>query len=56
MARLISEDEVKRFHEDGFTIVPGFFSKAEIDKLYSIAIGDTVIKEHAVDLNDQTGK
>lgn len=56
MARLISDDEVKSFHEDGYVIVPGFFSKAEIDKLYSIAIGDTVIREHAVDLNDQTGK
>ncbi len=56
MARLISDTEVKLFHKDGFVIVPGFFSKAETDKLYSIAIGDTVIREHAVDLNDQTGK
>ena len=56
MARLISDEEVKCFHQDGYVIVPGFFSKTEIDKLYNIAIGDTVIKENALDLNDQTGK
>ncbi len=56
MARLISDTEVKLFHKDGYVIVPGFFSEAETEKLYSIAVGDTVIREHAVDLNDQTGK
>lgn len=56
MARLISQEEVKLFNKDGYVIVPGFFNKAEIDKLYSIAVGDSVIREHAVDLNDQTGK
>jgi ectoine hydroxylase-related dioxygenase (phytanoyl-CoA dioxygenase family) len=56
MARLISDKEVQSFHQDGYVIVPGFFSQAETDKLYSIAIGDNVIKQHALDLNDQTGK
>ncbi|HKO79158.1 MAG TPA: phytanoyl-CoA dioxygenase family protein [Chitinophagaceae bacterium] len=56
MARLLADEEVKCFHKDGYVIVPGFFSKAEIDKLYGIAVGDTVIHQHAVDLNDQTGK
>ena len=56
MARVISEQEVKSFNRDGYVIVPGFFSKEEIDKLYGIAIEDTVIHQHAVDLNDQTGK
>ena len=56
MARLLADEEVKSFHKDGYVIVPGFFSKAEINKLYGIAVGDTVIHQHAVDLNDQTGK
>ena len=56
MARLLLDEEVRSFHRDGYVIVPGFFSKAEIDKLYGIAIGDTVIHENALDLNDQTGK
>lgn len=56
MARLLADEEVQSFHKDGYVIVPGFFSKAEIDKLYGIAVGDTVIHQHAVDLNDQAGK
>jgi ectoine hydroxylase-related dioxygenase (phytanoyl-CoA dioxygenase family) len=56
MARTISDKEAADFRRDGYVIVPGFFSKAEIDKLYGIAIGDQVMQEHAVDLNDQTGK
>ncbi|RYF97017.1 MAG: phytanoyl-CoA dioxygenase family protein, partial [Chitinophagaceae bacterium] len=56
MARLLADDEVNLFHQDGYVIVPGFFTRPEIDKLYSIAIGDSVIRDHAVDLNDQTGK
>jgi len=56
MASIISDKAVADFHRDGYVIIPGFFSKPEIDKLYGIAIGDTVMREHAVDLNDQTGK
>ncbi len=56
MARIISDKEVKDFHRDGYSIVPQFFSKAEIEKLYSIATDDTVMRENALDLNDQTGK
>jgi len=56
MARLLSNEEVRSFQLDGYVIVPGFFNKAEIDKLYSIAVSDTVIHENALDLNDQTGK
>jgi len=56
MARVINEKEVALFNRDGYVICKEFFSKAEVDKLYQIAIGDSVIREHAVDLNDQTGK
>lgn len=56
MARVINEKEVALFNRDGYVICKEFFSKAEVDKLYRIAIGDSVIREHAVDLNDQTGK
>ena len=56
MPRLLSGEEVKSFHTDGYVIVPRFFEKNEIDKLFGIATGDPVMREHAVDLNDQTGK
>jgi len=56
MSRLLNDDEVKTFHRDGYVIVPGLFSSKEINKLYQTATADTVIRENALDLNDQTGK
>jgi ectoine hydroxylase-related dioxygenase (phytanoyl-CoA dioxygenase family) len=56
MSRLLNDNEVKTFHRDGYVIVPNFFSDKEINKLYAAATADSVIKENAVDLNDQTGK
>lgn len=56
MSQILNDAEVKTFHRDGFVIVKHFFSKSEIDKLYGIATGDAVVKENAVDLNDQTGR
>ena len=56
MSRTIDSNEVKAFHRDGYLIVKGFFNKKEIDKLYGIAIDDKVVRENALDLNDQTGK
>jgi ectoine hydroxylase-related dioxygenase (phytanoyl-CoA dioxygenase family) len=37
-------------------IVRNFFSQQEIDKLYSIAVNDQVMRSNAVDLNDQQGR
>lgn len=56
MSRLLSAVEVQLFNKDGFVIVPKFFSHEEIDKLYSTATEDTVVRQNALDLNDQTGK
>jgi ectoine hydroxylase-related dioxygenase (phytanoyl-CoA dioxygenase family) len=53
---ILNDQEVASFHRDGFVIRKNFFNKVEIDKLYRIAIGDSVIKENALDLNDQSGK
>jgi ectoine hydroxylase-related dioxygenase (phytanoyl-CoA dioxygenase family) len=52
----LTDSEVQQFHCDGYVIRKQFFSNEEIDKLYRIAIGDEVIRENALDLNDQTGK
>jgi ectoine hydroxylase-related dioxygenase (phytanoyl-CoA dioxygenase family) len=56
MAKILSNDEVNAFHKDGYVIVHNFFTEEEIDKLYTTAIADTVVKENAMDLNDQSGK
>jgi ectoine hydroxylase-related dioxygenase (phytanoyl-CoA dioxygenase family) len=56
MNKSLNQTEVEQFHRDGYVIRKQFFTKEEIDKLYRIAIGDQVIRENALDLNDQTGK
>ena len=56
MAKLLSIEETHRFQKDGYVIIKDFFSKAEIDKLYAVALGDDVVRNHAVDLKDQQGK
>ena len=56
MAHILNDTEVKAFNRDGYVIVKSFFAKEEIDKLYGIAISDDVVKNNALDLNDQTGK
>ena len=44
------------YERDGYLIVKNFLSAAEIEKLYGIATGDDLLRKHAFDLNDQTGK
>ncbi len=56
MAHILTPSEVTAYHRDGFVIVKSFFSKPEIEKLYRVATADNIIKENALDLNDQTGK
>jgi len=56
MPHILNDEEVRTFHNDGYVIVKNFFSTPEIDKLYSIAVNDTVMRSNAVDLNDQQGK
>lgn len=56
MAQILSDQEVASFNKDGYVISRQFFSKPEIEKLYRVAIGDQVIRQNALDLNDQSGK
>ncbi len=44
------------YEKDGFVIIENFLMQEEVDKLYSIAIGDSTLQKHAFDLNDQSGK
>ena len=54
--RNLNPDEIKSYHDDGYVIKKGFFSKEEIAKLYNIAVEDKSIAENSLDLNDQSGK
>ena len=44
------------YKKDGYIIVPNFLKSVEVNKLYSIAVGDDTLQKHAFDLNDQSGK
>jgi ectoine hydroxylase-related dioxygenase (phytanoyl-CoA dioxygenase family) len=52
----ITEEEIADYERDGYIIVSNFLDKDEIAKLSKIAFEDTSILEHAIDLNDTTGK
>lgn len=51
---LTPEDKLK-FEEDGYLIIPGFFDKEEIDRIYSMARQDDVLKKKAIDRGDAEG-
>ena len=52
----LTKQQKEQYDLEGYVIVRNFFSKPEIDILYSIATDDQMIKKNAFDLNDQSGK
>ena len=52
----LTDNDVTAFNRDGYLIVRNFIETAAIDKLYTIALEDANMKNHAFDLNDQAGK
>jgi ectoine hydroxylase-related dioxygenase (phytanoyl-CoA dioxygenase family) len=52
----LTPQQVAGYQHDGYLIVRDFLSQPEVDKLYRIATADEVLRSHAFDLNDQSGK
>jgi ectoine hydroxylase-related dioxygenase (phytanoyl-CoA dioxygenase family) len=52
----LTSAQKKQYDQDGYLIVPGFFSSQEISLLYGLATSDATLRTHAFDLNDQSGK
>lgn len=52
----LTAEQVKIYHRDGYVIVKNFIPAPEISKLYAIALEDELLRKHAFDLNDQSGK
>lgn len=52
----LTPQQVAQYEKDGYLLVRNFCSKAEIDRLYSVALQDDAMKKNALDLNDQSGK
>ena len=53
---LLTPEELFAYNRDGYLVVRGFCSPAEVTKLYSEALADKGMQDHALDLNDQSGK
>ena len=53
---IINSEEKSLFQSQGYVIKKKFFTKAEVEKLYQVALEDAAIKNNSFDLNDQTGK
>lgn len=52
----ITKQEISDYERHGYIIVNNFLDKNEIAKLSKIVFEDSIIREHAIDLNDSTGK
>ena len=52
----LTPGQMAAYHKDGYVIIKGFCSAAEIDKLYTTALEDDAMSKNALDLNDQSGK
>jgi ectoine hydroxylase-related dioxygenase (phytanoyl-CoA dioxygenase family) len=52
----ISAEQKADYERDGYLIVKNFLKDEEIKLLYGLASGDDTMKNHAFDLNDQSGK
>jgi ectoine hydroxylase-related dioxygenase (phytanoyl-CoA dioxygenase family) len=44
------------FRRDGYVVARNLFTKAEIDRLYRVALEDDAMRKNALDLSDQTGR
>ena len=52
----LTAEQIASYQRDGYLIVKNFLRNEEIKKLQAIAFEDGVMRKHAFDLNDQTGK
>lgn len=53
---VLSDEQVQTFHRDGYVIVSNFFTQAEIEKLYGVAIADHEMQKNALNVTDKSGK
>jgi hypothetical protein len=52
----LTQDQIEAFHDNGYVILKSFCNRQETDKLYTTAIEDSALNQHALDLNDLSGK
>ena len=56
MSYNLTSEQIASYHREGYLIIPNFFNKEEVARLYSVSMKDTAVSKHSIDLNDQQGK
>jgi len=51
----LSDEQLKAYNNDGYTLIPGLFENEEIDLLRSAAKSDQELDKNARSMNDGTG-
>lgn len=52
----LTAEQIQQYNQDGYLIVKGFLNADEVEKLYHVAIEDSAISKHVININDSTGK
>jgi len=52
----LTAQHIDSYQTNGYIIVRNFLSIPEVNKLSALAFSDSAMKQHAIDLNDQSGK
>ncbi len=52
----LSAEQIRQYKEDGYLIVNRFLKEAEVAKLHQIAVDDKAMSNHAININDSTGR
>lgn len=53
---MLTNQQIEKYNTDGYLVLPGMFSKAEISKLYSVALADDVMSKNTYNMTDKYGK
>ncbi len=52
----LTPEQISRYNTDGYLIVRNFLNTDEVNKLYRVAIQDSMVSKNAINVNDSTGK
>src|SRR5688500_363364 len=52
----LTPQQKAQYEQDGYIIIPEFFSPEQVTLLYKLATQDVVMRSNAFDLTDQSGK
>lgn len=52
----LTPEQIDQYNQDGYLIIRNFLNAEEVEKLYHVAIDDSIMSKNAINVNDSTGK